>query len=79
VVLVEWDISGVTYADGFLLERKYSSQDDSGFVVVANVPASQASVNDSVNPGPAMLVYRVRAYNVTGYSAYSEAMGVFVP
>jgi hypothetical protein len=79
-VLVEWDASYEAYADGVMLERRYSWEDDSGFVVVANKGASDDHYYDnSVGPGPMTLVYRIRAYNVTGYSAYSDVGSVFIP
>jgi hypothetical protein len=69
----------VTNADGFSIERKYSWEDDSAFILRGTVGATESGFNDGVGDHIMMLFYRVRAYNAAGNSPYTYSDSVFVP
>ena len=78
VVIVEWDLTGVSYAEGIAIERILSWEDDSAYTVRGNVGGTENSFTDSVDEHLVMLIYRIRTHNAAGYSPYSDLAPVFI-
>ena len=79
IVIVDWDMLDVTNADGFSIERKFGWEDDSAFTVRGSTGGMENTFTDNVDEHMVVVVYRVRSYNVAGYSAYSNSAPVFIP
>src|SRR5438046_4794471 len=69
-VYLYWDMSNSRFATGTKIERKLESQPDSAFAEIGEVGGYEGEFQDS-GIGPDAQTYRVRAYNASGYSAYS--------
>ena len=66
-IMISWD-DHATNEDGFILER---SANGGAFEIVADLPANQPSYTDT-NLSSAVYTYRIRAYNATAISRYSN-------
>lgn len=63
--------------DGYLIERKTAGT--GRYQVIATVPVDTMSYQDTTVTANAGYYYRVRAYNSTGFSCYSNECGVITP
>ena len=73
-VSLAWNANNAYTADGFQLER--STNPTSGFVVIADVNHNVTTYTDQPG-GPGTYYYRVRSYNTTGFSSYSNVLALF--
>lgn len=72
-----WDLSTSAYATGVRIERKLASQPDSTYIQVDELPASEVEYYDP-GLGAGDYSYRLRAYNGSGNSPYSDTITVTI-
>ena len=72
--------SAAPAATGYSVERKDAAAPDSAYTAVGSIAGGevQAYIDSALNPG-AGYTYRLRAYNLAGYSGYSAAGIVILP
>lgn len=74
---LSWDMSEPLYATGVKVERKPSAQPDTSYAEVGEAGPGDGEYSN-VGVGAGSFTYRVRAYNVSGYSAYSNSATVTI-
>jgi hypothetical protein len=79
LVELNWDLTGVAFADGMSLERKFEWEDESAFTVIATTGPAVVVYDDTVSQGLTFVNYRIRAFNAAGYSGYSDWVTVSIP
>src|SRR5262245_49967109 len=71
VVGLTWDNSGVQFEDGYSIEAKEMGESD--FTVVGTADPDANSFQRGV-PNGGTVQFRVRAFNASGFSAYSNVV-----
>lgn len=71
-VQLSWD-DKTTFEDGFKLERKTA---DGGYAVIKTLPSNTESYTDNTVNAGTNYTYRVRAYDGSNYSSYSNTVSV---
>ena len=72
-----WDMGSAAYATGVKVERKPAASPDTSFAEVGDVGPDDGEFYDlGVSSGT--FTYRVRAYNASGYSPYSNTATVMI-
>ena len=71
-----WDMSTAAYASGVKIERKVAGEPDANYIQVDDIAAYESEYFDGVGAGD--FTYRLRAYNVSGNSPYTNPVTVTI-
>jgi hypothetical protein len=71
-----WDMSTSAYASGIRIERKLAAAPDANYVEIDDIIPTEIEYYDGVGAGD--FTYRIRAYNASGNSPYTNPVTVTI-